>query len=78
MSHSSLIDPPLAPVSPIVTMPISRAARSAVNMFGDRPEVDIARTTSDADIAWAALEAAVGTDIRSSIPTANSPSGGKE
>jgi outer membrane protein, heavy metal efflux system len=41
-------------------------------------EVDIARTTSDADIAWAALEAAVGSDIRSSTPIASSPSGGKE
>ena len=28
-------------------------------------EVDIARTTGDADIAWAALEAAVGSDLRS-------------
>jgi len=41
-------------------------------------EVDIARATSDADIAWAALEAAVGSDLRSAFPIATPPNGGKE
>ena len=31
-----------------------------------KTEVDIARATGDADIAWAALESAVGRDLRSS------------
>jgi outer membrane protein TolC len=41
-------------------------------------EVDIARTTGDADIAWAALEAAVGSDLRPAFPIASPPNGGKE
>ena len=38
--------PPPLPVKPIAVRPLRRAARSARRIFGERPEVDIAISTS--------------------------------